>query len=355
MKLKRIIVSITVIAVITAIVAFRLASNKQSFNNELKMVSESVTAIPILTDTVKYLKPDNKFSVNGCFSPSREISIASETQGKIISISANPGDKVITGQTLVSIDNAIYASQLEVTRLNLEKTDKSRLRFEKLSKGDAVTVEQYESAKQDYENALSAFTIAKIQFENTKIKAPFDGIITKKYVEKGAFLTPGTFVFDVVSINTVKFIARLTTADVEKVKKDQHVQLNADAYPGISYDGKISAIIIKADLSKQYDVEIEVDNRTNKLLKPGMYGTVLFTNKSNGQSLVIPRDAIAGSIRNPEIFLVEGDSVISQKISVSPLNDKYVIVNEGLNVGDIIVTSGQISLVNGSKIKLTNK
>ena len=67
---------------------------------------------------------------------------------------------------------------------------------------------------------------------------------------------------------------------------------------------------------------------------------------------MIPRKAIAGSIRNPEIFLVKGDSVIIRKIVVASLDEKQVQVLEGLKVGDVIVTSGQISLVNGSKIKL---
>ena len=85
-----------------------------------------------------------------------------------------------------------------------------------------------------------------------------------------------------------------------------------------------------------------------------MYGAAVFSSNSIGQRLVIPRKAIEGSIRNPEIFLVKGDSVIVRKILVASLDEKQVQVLEGLKAGDVIVTSGQISLVNGSKIKLNN-
>ena len=85
-----------------------------------------------------------------------------------------------------------------------------------------------------------------------------------------------------------------------------------------------------------------------------MYGSVLFANDSKVPVLVIPRRAIANSIIDPEIFLVKGDSVIKQKILAASLDEKYVIVKNGLNKGDVIVISGQINLVNGSKVRTNN-
>lgn len=354
MKFKRIIISIAIIAALIAIVALRLVSNKQSFDEELKMVSESNTTIPVLTDTVKYRQTACEFSTNGTFSPSREIAITAETQGKIVSISSKTGYSVKKDQVLASIDNEVFAAQLQLAKFNLKKAEKDMKRFKQLSQSDAATIQQYESAKQEFEMAQSAFTTAKVENENAFIKAPFNGIITKRYIDNGTYISPGTLIFNIVEINRLKFIAKLTVDEADKVHKGQMVRVSVDAYPGINYDGKVSAVIVKADLSKRYDVEIEVNNRNNKQIKPGMFGTVVFSSHSEGQALVIPRKAIAGSIKNSEVYLVKGDSVNLQKITVTPLNNKQVIVNKGLNIGDIVVTSGQISLKNGSKIKLTN-
>ena len=354
MKFKRIIISASIVVALIAIVALRLISNEQSFDKELKMVSESNTTIPVLTDTVKYQQTAQEFSVTGTFSPSQEIAVTAETQGRIISINAEPGISVKKSQVLASLENEVFAAQLELAKFNLEKAEKNADRYKKLSQGDAATMQQYESAKQDFEIAQSTYTSAKVDYENTFIKAPFDGIITKRYIDKGAYVSSGSPVFDLIKINQLKFIAKLTASEADQVKKGQLVRLSVDAYPGINYNGRISAVIVKADLSKRYDVEIEVDNQAGKLIKPGMFGTVALGRHAGEKALVISRKAIAGSIKNSEVFLVKGDSVNLQKIRITPLNDKQVIVTEGLNVGDVVVTSGQISLVNGSKIKINN-
>ena len=269
-------------------------------------------------------------------------------------INAEPGISVKKSQVLASLENEVFAVQLELAKFNLEKAEKNADRYKELSQGDAATMQQYESAKQDFEIAQSTYTSAKVDYENTFIKAPFDGIITKRYIDKGAYVSSGSPVFDLIKINQLKFIAKLTVSEADQVKKGQLVRLSADAYSGINYNGRISAVIVKADLSKRYDVEIEVDNQAGKLIKPGMFGTVALNRHSGEKALVIPRKAIAGSIKNSEVFLGKGDSVNLQKIRITPLNDKQVIVTEGLNVGDVIITSGQISLVNGSKIKINN-
>jgi membrane fusion protein, multidrug efflux system len=352
MKSKRIIIIVPAIIAIVIIAAVRLVSNKRDFSQQLKMISELNTTIPVITDTVKYEKITTELSVNGSFKPFREISIVSEIQGKIFSITAETGENVKTGQVVASIDNELLKSQLELAKFNLEKAEKDKQRFELLYKGDAATVQQYESAKQTLVNAQSAFTAARIQYDNSFIKVTFDGIITKRYVEKGTYLQPGAPVFDMVEINKVKFLAKLTSDEVEKVQKGQLVKIGADAYPGIIYDGKVNTIIVKSDLSKRYDVEVEVMNRQDKLIKPGMFGTGIFTGHSEEQVLAIQRKAITGSIKNPEVFIVKGDSVVARSITSMPLNDKYILVKQGLQAGDVIVVSGQINLVNGSKIKI---
>ena len=354
MKLRKRITTVLIIVALVTIVALRLVTNKRSFENQLKMASESNTTIPVLTDTVKYRNITSGFSINGTFSPFKEISITSEMQGKISSIRTETGDKVKNGDTLATIENEIFASQLAVAKFNLEKAEKDMKRFKELTNGEATTLQQYESVKQVFENAQFAFTSARVQNNNAFITAPFSGFVTKRYKEEGVYIVPGSPIFDIVEIDKLKLTAKLTYDEVEKVKKGENVKVTVESVPDKTYEGYVSNKVVKADLSGRYEVEICINNNAENFIKPGMYGQVLFNINSKEPVLVIPRRAIEGSILNPEIYLVKGDSVIKKNITVTSLDDKYVLVESGVKEGDIIVTSGQINLVNGSKIRIIN-
>jgi membrane fusion protein (multidrug efflux system) len=241
-----------------------------------------------------------------------------------------------------------------VAKFNFEKAEKDMKRFKELTQGEAATQQQYESIKQVFENAQFAFTSARVQNNNAFITAPFSGFVTKRYIEKGTYIVPGSPVYDIVEIDKLKLTAKLTDDEVEKVHKGENVKLTVESIPGIMYEGFVSNKVVKADLSGRYEVEVYLNNNPEKLIKPGMYGQVLFSIDSKEPILVIPRRAIEGSILNPEIYLVIGDSVIKKNITATTLDDKYVLVKSGLKAGDIIVTSGQINLVNGSKIRIIN-
>jgi RND family efflux transporter MFP subunit len=352
MKNKKYIIPVLIIITIVIMVIIRLISNKNSFDEELSMISKSNTTIPVITDTVKYKKVAGGFSINGAFSPYKEVSIAAETQGQINSINSKAGDLVLEGQVLASINNKINASELRLAEFNLEKSKKDVIRFEQLSENNAATMQQFETAKQVYETALSTYLSAKEIYDNSIIKAPFYGIITKRYIEKGSYLTSGTTAFDIVDISKLKFTVKLTAEEIEKVKKDEIVKVSADAYPGLLFDGKIKIVAPSADASKRFEVEVELNNRKDKLIRPGMFGAVQFENSSDKEQLIIPRNAIAGSIQNSEVFVIEGNIAKLRKIIPESVTDKDVIVKKGLKAGDIVVTSGQISLVDGSKIRL---
>jgi membrane fusion protein, multidrug efflux system len=351
MKNKKRLFTLLTFAIIIILIILRLIANKQSLEAEQKLATEFNQKVPVTIDTVKNKTISTEFIVQGSFTPMHELTVISETQGKVTSIMVETGISVKENQILATTDNEVFISQFELAKANYEKAQKDLKRFEKLSLNDAVSIQQYESAKLNLANAQSAYITARKQYENSTIKAPVSGIIGKRYIERGTYLNPGAPVFDLIEVNKVKFQAKLTSDELPIVILGQNVNVSVDNYPNELYQGKVHSINIQTDPSKRYAVDIEVDNHTDKVIKPGMYGKVLFEGEKVS-SLVIPRESIAGSIITPEVFIVKGDSVISKSISVKLLNGKYLVIKDGLNEGDIIVTSGQINLLNGTKIRV---
>jgi len=354
MKRKSILINISVITILLIAGTVRLISNKRYFSEQLKMVSEVNIIVPVITDTVKSKVISAEFVENGTYQPFREISVISETQGRVLDVCVETGDYVKAGQILGFTDNNALKSQFELAEYSLLKAEKDLHRFEELSKDDAVTVQQSESAKQNYLHSRSAFVNAETQYLNSFFTAPFNGFVSKRHIEKGSFLFPGTPLFDIVETNRVKLILKLTGEQVAQIFRGMNVKVTAGPFAGVDYYGKVSVIETSADLSKRYSTEIEVLNNSISTIRPGMFGTCTFRLESEKKQLVIPRRAITGSIQDPEVFVVSADSVILKSIEAVSMNDKYVTIKTGLLEGDVIVVSGQINLVNGSKISINH-
>ena len=353
MKKRKNIIVIGITIIVVILIAVRLVANKQALDAEQKSVSEFTTVIPVVIDTVVHKNISNNFNVNGSFEALSEVNVVSEITGKVMQILAETGSYVKEGQKLAVTDNDLLQAKMESEKANYEKAQKDLERYELLAQQDAASTTQYENAKVTLLNAKSSYVDAAKQYENSIIKAPFSGIITKRYIEEGTYLKDGDKAFDIVEVSHVKFIAELTGEQVAEVKPQEEVTISVDALSGKEFKGKVNSISINADESKRYEVEIIVPNSSNgESIKPGMYGTVYFADKSNKEPLVIKRKALIGSIKKPQVFVLSGDTVVEKDIVIEQLNDDYLRIISGLNEGEKIIVSGQINLAEGSKVKV---
>lgn len=343
---------IVMVVVLIATVAARLVSNKNSFDREQKLASETSGAVPVLTLQAIFKNIDNSFTVDGLFVSDKEVVLSSEISGKVIAVNAEVGDRVHAGQVLAELDHSVLEVQLQQAKANLQKLEKDLYRNESLVKTDGATAQQLEQSKQDVLDASATLTELQNQCDNSYIKAPFGASITKREVEKGSFLSPGSEAFYLSTTSRIRLVVNVTAGQLGSIEKGHQVSVTANDAPGKIMKGTIYSINEKANQSKQFEIEISLNNPQNGRIKPGMFGKASFAGENASQALVIPRVAIPGSIKDAEVYVVKGDSAVLNKISVSPLNEKEVIVNEGLAEGDVLVVSGQINLTDGTKVKL---
>ena len=343
---------IAIVLILIATVAARLVSNKESFDREQKLASETSGAVPVLTQKAILKTIDNEFTADGTFAADKEVVLSSEIAGKVIAVNVKVGDRVYAGQVLAELDHSVLEVQLQQAKANLQKLEKDLQRNESLVRTDGATAQQLEQSKQDVMDARTTLTHLQNQYDNSYIKAPFEGSITRREVENGSFLSPGSETFYLATTSRIKIVVNVTAEQLGSIKKGQTVSVTADDLPVENMEGTVNSINEKANQSKQFEVEISLNTTANGQIKPGMFGKVTFAEGGGQQALVILRVAIQGSIKDAEVFLVKGDSAVLAKISVSPLNEKEVIVTSGLAEDDVLVVSGQINLTNGTKVKI---
>lgn len=351
--MKKKIIIIGVILLLCIIAVIKLLDNKKQIDIAAAPRSSKVS-VPVFVETVKESKLDNSFSVNGTFNPAREISIISQTQGRIVSVNFNNGDFVKEGQVLASCDLELLQAQKDLAEANLAKAKKDLKKFEEMLQSKAATQQQIDELQLAVVNAQAGYVTVNKQIEYSIIRAPFSGYITAKHIEKGSTLMMGTLVADMIDITTMKFIAGVAESDLVKITVGQEVRVVADIYEGFTYTGKIKNIGMKADVSRRFPLEIEVRNDLSKPIRSGMFGMAFFEGKGTHDAMLIPRTALVGSIKDPSVFVVENDKALRRSIKVGSATETTIEVVAGLKDGEKIVISGQINLDDNTAVRISN-
>ncbi|ABQ04299.1 efflux RND transporter periplasmic adaptor subunit [Flavobacterium johnsoniae] len=353
--MKKIIITIVIIAVAFFGISYILNKNKAENEGKTAIVAEKNAAVSVKVATVKTEDVNLGFTANGNFVPIQELTFSAEKSGKVISVLAKEGDYVRVGQTLLTVRGDVINVNAQQAQAVYQNAKSDYERYENAFKTGGVTKQQLDQAKLALTNAQSNLTQANINVGDTKVKAPINGYINKKYIEPGSILAgmPATALFDIVNVSKLKLTVTVNESQVASLKLGNSVSITASVYPDKTFSGKITFIAAKADASLNFPVEIEITNNANNDLKAGMYGTANFGSNNQKQNLkVVPRNAFVGSVSSNEIFVVENNVAKLKKVVAGRiLGDKVEIIN-GLNDGDVVIITGQINLQDGNTVEI---
>jgi membrane fusion protein, multidrug efflux system len=328
-----------------------LIGNKRKRDNELKARQEYTSIVPVETVCPRMVPAKKTVEENGVLRAGAEITVLSETTGKVLSVAADIGDRVVQGQVLANVENDIVESQYILAKINLENAEKNQERNNKLVRSEAITQQQLEMSTAVYQNAKTNYQALKKQLENTVIRSPVSGTIAKRSIEKGSSLLPSLSLFSIIEQDRMLFTVRMTETDLAAIKRSMHAAIRFDALPQDDFSGSVRSIGVVPDLSGRYDVDLVIGNG-NRQLRAGMGGTALFDIPITDSVLTIPRKCIVGSIRDAAVYIRHRDSVRLQSVTAEPLNETDVMIADGLSHLDTVVLSGQINLRNNAKVKV---
>lgn len=346
---KRLIIIAIVAVTLIALTVIKLLSNKNAV--EKKIYIHDMEAAILVKDISPTMHTfSSEFSFLGTFEPFRQNTIGSDAQGKIIRLNVEEGDKVSKGQVLAKIDDELLQLQLDNAEISLEGQKNDDIRYTNLAKDNAVTGVQVEKTKLGLRSAEIQKRQIQKQLRSTNITAPFSGVITKKMVDLGSVIGAGSPLFEITDISSLKLTVSVPERDIMKFKLGQSVDIKVDIYGDRSFTGKVSNISVQADKSHNFKVQIAVQN-SNRELMAGMYGSASLTNTKSITALSIPRKALIGSSKNPQVYVIRNGKAILTSFNAGTSDGEYIEVINGISESDRIVVKGQVNLQNNSNVK----
>lgn len=187
---------------------------------------------------------------------SNTVLLASKVSGFIVKVNAAEGQKYNEGDVLVEVDDRDYKNtlkqmkgELSSIQARLGDAEKNFKRISELFQKSAVSQQQYDTASSQlselrakHSSIEAQYAQAELNLENTKIKAPMDGIVAKKSAEKGQLAAPGVPLVGFVGSKQKWVMANFKETDIDLIKVGAKVKLEVDAMSGKVLDGEVEAI-----------------------------------------------------------------------------------------------------------------
>jgi RND family efflux transporter MFP subunit len=349
--MKKAITGIVIMSLLVGM-GFVLMSNKKKIEASKQL--PPVKAITVSVATVEEKTFSDNLVVLGNIFANKEVNVVSETSGKITEVLFENGQTVSKGQTLVRMDGELRNASLMTAQVNFDKAQADLNRFEAALKDKAITESQVESARFGLKTAEAQLITAKRQLRDMQVNAPFAGVITTKMVEVGSMLVavPPTVIASLVDISTLKVKVLLAEKEVFKIKRGETIEITTDIYGSTKFKGIIDVIGVKADEAHNFPVEIVLQNSEKNLLRAGMFCKVHFSNLPSRNMTAIPREALVGSAKNPQVYVVENKKAILKTVALGSESGTYIEILSGLNKGEQVVVNGQINLNEGMEVEI---
>jgi len=351
MKRKHILA--IVIILILALIIYKLATNKKKINEKNTPVKQTDIRIPVKVTDVTEQQLEISLIKTGSVTPFKEAKVLSATSGIIRELRFNLGDHVSEGQILAVMDSRALQLDLQKSESNVKRLKNDLNTYTELLQGKAATQEKVNTVRQDYIDAVSQSGQYRKQLSDASVKAPTSGIIATKPVEQGVFVNAAADIGTIVNLTKVKIEVTVTENEVYQIVQGQDVKISVDAYPGKNFTGKVTFISPQADETHSYTVEITATNNEQTLLRSGTFVYTDFSKKTTQNILLIPREALTESTKDASVYVVQNNVVRKRAITTGAEMKGMIQVTKGLNKGEIVVTSGQINLKEGTPVSVS--
>jgi multidrug efflux system membrane fusion protein len=326
-------------------------------------LSRSPPAATVAVAEAKSEVIPNLLTAVGDLAAVHQVNVTSDVSGRITEIKFTAGARVKAGNPLVQLfdgpeqgDLASFRAQATVAQLSLDRAKQLAAR----QFGPQATVDQAQAA---YDQANAGIAKTEAIISQKLVRAPFDGELGVRHVEVGQFLTAGTQIVTLTDLSELYANFTVTEKDSGHLKVGQNVRIAVDAYPGRSFEGKITAIEPQiATDTRNIRVQATIAN-PDHILKPGMFATTTVVLPDKPAVITVPETAVDYTLYGDSVFLItekkDGDgktSLTSVRTFVrtgNRVNGRAEILS-GLKPGDRVVAVGQLKLQSGAAVAISS-
>lgn len=299
-----------------------------------------------------------KLSAVGTVRAVQTVDVSAEVAGMVSEIFFEQGENVKAGEPLLQLRADDDLAKLEALKATVELAKLTYQRSQAQYNAKAISQQMLDNDRANLNIALANTAQQQALLAKKHITAPFSGQLGLRLVDIGQRLDVGTAITTLQALDTVYVDFYLPQQTLVQLKLGQAVDIKTDTYPEQNFKGVISVINPKIDSdTRNIQIRTTLKNPAHKLLT-GMYVNINLTVGDNRQLITIPRTAISFNPYGATVYLLEKDKdtyIAKQRfVTTGETRGDQIAIIKGLQVGEKVVTSGQLKLRNGSPAVIDN-
>lgn len=314
--------------------------------------------IPQRRDVVREL------TLSASISPWQQASLYSKVPGYLKWIGYDKGDRVEKGEVLAVIEAPEVEQRFKEAeaRHAIQHLTATRLEGVWKKNHDVIAKQVVDVARAEADKAEHVRNKHKAVFDFTKIRAPFSGTVTARFVHPGAMIqaaegssTQAAPLLTIMDMSKVRIYVKVPQEAASYVGKGLAAHIKLPALPDRMFHGTVTRTTEALDpTTRTLLAEIDMDN-TDGLLHPGMYANITLDLETHSASLVVPPEAVVQEKTGGEfVYIVEEGKARKQPVVTGIDDGAWVEVAEGLTGTEKIVVVGKGGLSEGHPVKASS-
>jgi membrane fusion protein, multidrug efflux system len=340
----------------SAIVIIAAGSAARLVGREAQPAAPAERAVAVQVRTPLALERQQQLVLSGEVEARRSVSVGFRVGGLVTQVAVQEGEAVRDGQQLAALDPEDYRLQLELAQAAAARVTDQFERAREIHAQGRLTPADYTAAETGAREARAHEQIAQRALTNTRLVAPFTGIVAHRGVQPGEQVGPGMPVFTIVDLDPVRVRVGVPEREIGRVRMGLPARVAIPSLRGWSGEGVIDRIGVVPDpVSRTYPVRIAIPN-PGAVLRPGMIADVRIEEDARVTALTLPGEAIvrdASGVMVVYVYFPDEARVFSRRVEVGSVRGREVEILGGVGAEDLVVVGGQHRVRDGVRVEAT--
>jgi membrane fusion protein (multidrug efflux system) len=318
-----------------------------------KKSTEQIQPVNVKVEKMSASAVSGGQSYSGTVEEVSGTSLSFSVGGTVKQVLVDEGQRVSRGQLLAVVDDETVRDAHASAQSMRQQAEDAYIRMKQLHDNGSLPEIQWVEVKSKLKQAISSEQIARKSLKDTRLYAPFAGVIGQKSIDLGQNAIPGMQAFKLVNINQVKVKISIPESEISKVRIGQTAVVSVSALGGRSYVGHVCEKGVSADpLSRSYDVKILINNRDGELM-PGMICDASLHKQGDSMAFVLPVSVIQLDDNNQTFVWINiGGKAEKRTVYTGDQTNQGVVITNGLSEGDEVLVEGQQKVSENTSLKV---